>query len=63
MYLIGNIGAFVKHWFWDEFTVGEEELSCGGRRNAVVVMSGSASNIWTISSVKRMFISVEERCF
>lgn len=61
--VIGNIGEFVKHWSWDEVTVEEDGQSSEERRGSVMSMSRTATRVWTLPSVGKTFISVDERWF
>lgn len=61
--LNGIVRDSVYHWFWDKITVEEYWLSSRKRKNAVMGMSRSATNICTLPSIKRTFSSVEKRWF
>lgn len=53
----------MKHWFSDKIIENVGWLSGGEKRDAVPGMLKSLANMWKLPSVKRMFISVEERSF
>lgn len=61
-HLIGNIREFMKHFFWYEVTIEEDGLSSREREDAEMGMSKSQTSRWTLLSLRRMFITVEERC-
>lgn len=61
--LIGSVKEFLKHCSSDDVTVEEDGLSSGERMDAVMGMTRSVANVWTLISVKRNFISVEEGWF
>lgn len=61
--LPGNVTEFVKDWLLNEFTGDENGLGSGERTNVLMRMSRSSRIVRALSSVKRSFLSVEERQF
>lgn len=61
--LIGNVRELVENWSWDEISVEENRLSGERRRDTVIGMSRFATSVWTLKSLERTFISLEERWF
>lgn len=59
----GSIRKLVKHWSREKVTLGKNELHSGERIDIVMGMAGSTTNMSTIPSVKRTFISVEKGGF
>lgn len=59
--LTGDVTNFLKHWPREDVTIEEDGLSSGVRMDAKTGMSRSATNVWTISHVKRTIISAKER--
>lgn len=51
----------VEHWPREEATVENDRLNSVERREAVTEMSRTVTNIWTIRSVRKTIILVEER--
>lgn len=60
---IGNFRKFVKRSSSHDVTVENDGLSSGERSDTVMGTSRSATNVWTLPSTKKMFISIEERYF
>lgn len=61
--LIESVRKFVKFWFWDEVTEQDDEPSSEEEIDTMMGISRSATNVWTLLSTKRTFISVEEKWF
>lgn len=53
--------VFLRNMFCEEVTVERDGLCSGERRDAVMGMSRSVTNMWTLPSVKKTSISVEWR--
>lgn len=54
--LIMSGTELVKYWRWNEVTSQEHGLSSERKKDTVLGMSGAASIIWTLASVKRAFV-------
>lgn len=61
--LISSVREYMKRWSWDGITVEKDGLSSAERRDAVMGVSGSVTDVWTLPSVKTTFVSVKERGF
>lgn len=59
----GNLNEFLKHWSCKEVTVREDRLGSEEQREALMGMRGSASNVWTLRSVRNTYISADEKRF
>lgn len=63
IHLFANVRENVKHRFWNVITGEDDQLSGGKRIDAAMGMSRTANSGWTLPTVKRTPISVEERVF
>lgn len=53
----------MNHYSLKNAAIKEDELVTERRRGVVMVTSGTATNVWTVLSVRKAFILVGERCF
>lgn len=53
----------MEHRSWDEVTVGENVLSSGKRKGAMIIISTSATILYTLQFANETFISVEKKLF
>lgn len=56
-----DVRVFVKHWCSEEVTVGENGLHSGEMKKVEKVISRTVTNVWRLSSVSQLLISVEIR--
>lgn len=61
--LIGNVKKFVNYWSSEEVSVEKDELGNEECREALIKMSRTVTNVWTLTSVRKTSISVNGRWF
>lgn len=60
---IKYVRELLMHKSWEEITVGKDILGNGKRKEAVMGMSSTATNIWTLPLMRKNFIAVDEKRF
>lgn len=62
-HLYGNVRQFVGQWPCKEVTIKQYGMGSGERSEAVMKISRTATNVWTLLAVKKTFILVDENWF
>lgn len=61
--IIGNITELFNHKPLERLAVDENRMNSEKISDTVIGMPGSATNMWTPPSVRRMFIAAKDRSF